>query len=313
MLKKIIPISAMALLVITGCSSDSSSSSNGSGEKIGCSVKQTSENSMVMTFFVSNAFTANITTTLNGDKANIEYVTEYSSWVPMEEIANICNENQQEANEKPGESTVICSGRNITIKAVEDAGRNSLEDLILDAKGECESFYKEYSEASTPEDDEEDGDKNEDKNESGSSEQNSSGNSSTNPADNDKGPLFPSSQNNKPSCNVASMADSSFGIDIYGPMGFSSQHMEFAGDTAIITILINYDYSVSQEHIGTTCTELSADPNAIEYESNCDGNLIVAQGSYPRNEFSSREELIAEMREICNEIDRTETVPEYFF
>lgn len=166
MIKRFFPLTAAALMALSACSDDSSSSpSSPSQSNIpsgpsesdvpSCSAKKKSSNSVEMIYSIPEISTSTITTTLMGEKVQMDIFTKYSSSAPLDSIRAECEENKLEALEDPENSSVTCTDRTITIKSTKDSDGISFEKLYEKAVGECQVFEKMFQNGNDNNDDEE--------------------------------------------------------------------------------------------------------------------------------------------------------------
>lgn len=185
MIKKLLPISAVAALALTACFSDESSpvaptspnsvtsqgfssssavissssadvtlssSDNGSLHSFTqneCSVKKLSDNVVVMDYTVANSERTTMKMTLVGADVEMDLTTTYDISVPDAEIAQMCEESK--VGSKTMNASVVCEGRSISVKYKDSANGHTVEDVIESANELCMLMdkYKTPSSSST--------------------------------------------------------------------------------------------------------------------------------------------------------------------
>ena len=185
MIKKLLPISAVAALALTACFSDESSpvaptnpnsvtsqefssssavvssssanivlssSDNGSLHSFTqneCTVKKQSDNVVVMDFTVANSEKTTMKMTLVGADVEMDLTTTYDISVPDAEIAQMCEESK--VGSETMNASVVCEGRSISVKYKDSANGHTVEDVIESANELCMLMdkYKTPSSSST--------------------------------------------------------------------------------------------------------------------------------------------------------------------
>lgn len=171
MIKKLLPISAVAALALTACFSDESSpvaptspnsvtsqgfssssavissssadvalssSDKGSLQSFTqneCSVKKLSDNVVVMDFTVANSEKTTMKMTLVGDDVEMDLLTTFDISVPKAEVAQLCAESKEGAMTL--NASVVCDGRSISVKYKDSANGQTVEDVIESANKLC--------------------------------------------------------------------------------------------------------------------------------------------------------------------------------
>ena len=170
MLKKIFLTATVAAFALTACDTDSSTSAkndeppvetstkpsdttsvnnnsegvvydtirtpaydNENASGLGCSIRETSANSFVMTI-VEDSVTSTITTILMGKEVDLTYVSVYDEAVSEERIQDFCEEN----NQLPAwsRSIIECDGHTMTIRE-NDETEMTFEQILASAKSTC--------------------------------------------------------------------------------------------------------------------------------------------------------------------------------
>lgn len=305
MIKKILPLTAAALMALTACSDDSSSSPSGPSESDtpSCSAKKKSSNSVEMIYSIPGISTSTITTTLMGEKVQMDIFTKYSSSVPLDSIRAECEENKLEAQEDPENSSVTCTDRTITIKSTRESGGVSIEKLYEKAQGECMVFEKMFQ----------------------------SGNDNyyddvhenngpiftdpSTPSDNDTplvgGDDFGNRQG-KATCKISKNSDTEFEMTVSdadtATMSISATYIDGILEESNIII---FNENLPQSFIDQECAEAKEDAleDADGSVVTCEGNVIsqILEMESPFNPIPLMSGL---MVEYCNEIQETGIIPD---
>lgn len=305
MIKKILPLTAAALMALTACSDDSSSSPSGPSESDvpSCSAKKKSSNSVEMIYSIPGISTSTITTTLMGEKVQMDIFTKYSSIAPLDSIRAECEENKLEALEDPENSSVTCTDRTITIKSTRESDGVSIEKLYEKAVGECMVFEKMFQ----------------------------SGNDNiyddvhenngpiftdpSTPSDNDS-PLVGGddlgNRQGKATCKISKNSDSEFEMTVSdadtATMSISATYIDGILEESNIII---FNENLPQSFVDNECAEAKED--ALEDANGsvvtCEGNVIsqILEMESPFNPIPLMSGL---MVEYCNEIQETGIIPD---
>ncbi len=308
MIKKILPLTAAALMALTACSDDSSSSGPGvpsEGSAPTCSAKKVADNAVEMVIGMPGISTTTMKTTLNGDKATMEIFTTYSSKIPAEAIREECEDNQREAEEDHDNATVTCTDRTIKIVSEEEAGEVTVEKLYEKAVGECQVFEKAYGEAFDDDDDDDD------------DIFNNSGSSNEEPTTPDIGTPLPGdtglgNRPGKATCKISKNSDSEFEMTITD------------ADTATLYMSIKYD-GTNLKELGTTTFNENLPQSFIDQEcaeakedalEDADGSVVTCEGNVisqileTESPFNPIPFMSGLMVEYCNEIQETGIIPD---
>ena len=313
MLKKLFLSAAIVALVFTACDSDSSTSPkndeqpkdnvseqsgsiNGDGAdntvvqtnpvsantstEVPCSVEKLSANSFLMTMKEDGAV-SRITTTIVGDQAEIDYVTEYGESVPTATIQALCESNKQEALTK--NATVTCDGRTMTIHEV-DGAEIGFDGALESAKQVCKSMNAYLSE------------------------------NSSDPEEPNQTPVSNPGASGKATCQVVENTDTFFKMVAIQPDSVTmSISMEYKDGLVVTTGEIVFEDTFAQTDVDKYCAEAKAEIAAAEEEVEldvvCDGRKIVESYSeeYPMNILPYA---VPEMKASCDEIQRTGIIPD---
>lgn len=316
MIKKILPLTAAALMALTACSDDSSSSPSGPSESDtpSCTAKKKSSNSVEMIYSIPGISTSTITTTLMGEKVQMDIFTKYSSIAPLDSIRAECEENKLEALEDPENSSVTCTDRTITIKSTRESDGVSIEKLYEKAVGECMVFEKMFQSGNDNYYDEEDDD--DDGNDSPIHENNGPiFTDPSTPSDNDS-PLVGGddlgNRQGKATCKISKNSDSEFEMTIsdadtatlYMSIKYDGTNLKELGTTT-------FNENISQSFIDQECAEAKEDAleDADGSVVTCEGNVIsqILEMESPFNPIPLMSGL---MVEYCNEIQETGIIPD---
>lgn len=306
MIKKILPLTAAALMALTACSDDSSSSGPSvpsADSTPTCSAKKKSDNTVEMIIGMPGVSTTTITTILNGDKVTMEMSSTYSSKIPAEAIREECEENQREAEEDHDNATVTCSGRTIKIVSEEDADGASIEKIYEKAVGECQVFEKAYGE-----DDDDDDDVDDDDNSPIFTDPST-------PGDNDS-PLVGGddlgNRQGKATCKINKNSSTEFEMVVSdadtATMSISVKYIDGILEEGTTTV---FNENLPQSFIDQECAEAKEDALNDEVGSivTCEGNTV--SGSFkmesPINPISF---MVSEFVAMCNEIQETGIIPD---
>lgn len=314
MLKKLFLSAAIVALVFTACDSDSSTSPkndeqpkdnvseqsgsiNGDGAdntvvqtnpvsantstEVPCSVEKLSANSFLMTMKEDGAV-SRITTTIVGDQAEIDYVTEYGESVPTATIQALCESNKQEALTK--NATVTCDGRTMTIHEV-DGAEIGFDGALESAKQVCKSMNAYLSE------------------------------NSSDPEEPNQTPVSNPGASGKATCQVVENTDTFFKMVAIQPDSVTmSISMEYKDGLVVTTGEIVFEDTFAQTDVDKYCAEAKAEIAAaaeeeVELDVVCDGRKIVESYSeeYPMNILPYA---VPEMKASCDEIQRTGVIPD---
>lgn len=312
MIKKILPLTAAALMALTACSDDSSSSGPSvpsADSAPTCSAKKKSDNTVEMIIGVPGVSTTTITTILNGDKVTMEMSSTYSSKIPAEAIREECEENQREAEEDHDNATVTCSGRTIKIVSEEDADGASIEKIYEKAVGECQVFEKAYGE-DDDDDDDDDGD------DFPAHENNNPGfTDPSTPSDNDAPlPGDNSSDNSKgkATCKINKNSSTEFEMVISdadtATMSISVKYIDGILEEGTTTV---FNENLPQSFIDQECAE--AKEEALEDD---DGTVVTCEGNTVSQSFKMESPInpisftVSEFVAACNEIQETGIIPD---
>lgn len=305
MIKKILPLTAAALMALTACSDDSSSSPSGPSESDtpSCSAKKKSSNSVEMIYSIPGISTSTITTTLMGEKVQMDIFTKYSSSAPLDSIRAECEENKLEALEDPENSSVTCTDRTITIKSTRESGGVSIEKLYEKAQGECMVFEKMFQSGND--------------NIYDDVHENNSPifTDPSTPSDNDTPLLGDGSSDNRPgkaTCKISKNSDSEFEMTITD------------ADTATLYMSIKYD-GTNLKELGTTTFNENIPQSFIDQEcaeakedalEDADGSVVTCEGNVisqileTQSPFNPIPLMSGLMVEYCNEIQETGIIPD---
>ncbi|SHL19094.1 hypothetical protein SAMN05720487_10935 [Fibrobacter sp. UWT2] len=315
MLKKLFLSAAVVALVFTACDSDSSTSpknddqpkgnsteqsgveqsgptnnstaeiketvATDAGAEVPCSVEKLSANSFLMTMKEDGAV-SRITTTIVGDQAEIDYVTEYGESVPTATIQALCESNKQEALTK--NATVTCDGRTMTIHEV-DGAEIGFDGALESAKQVCKSMNAYLSE------------------------------NSSDPEEPDQTPVSNPGASGKATCQVVENTDTFFKMVAIQPDSVTmSISMEYKDGLVVTTGEIVFEDTFAQTDVDKYCAEAKAEIAAaaeeeVELDVVCDGRKIVESYSeeYPMNILPYA---VPEMKASCDEIQRTGVIPD---
>lgn len=336
MIQKIHPLSATALLILSACTSDSSSSGPtipSADSDATCSVKKISDNTVEMVYGVPGISSTTITTTIKDGKAESTIYTKYSSSTPAEFIRRECDENKQEAAEDYGDNaSVTCTDGSVTIKSIDNAEGISVEKLYEKAVGECEVFREMYD------------DNDEGKGEYGDDEYNKEG---SDPIESDP-PMSNPDDDNIP---VADDVSNQGGVTEENPVIVDTPTVPDAGngnsngmstcvvdqntetvfemtavnpDTGTVKILVAYENGIFEETTSITfnenipesfiqqeCEESKSDALEERYDSavTCEGNVIKAVVSM-ESPINPLKIFVGEYVEMCNDIQETGVFPD---
>ena len=313
MIKKILPLTAAALMALTACSDDSSSSPSGPSESDtpSCSAKKKSSNSVEMIYSIPGISTSTITTTLMGEKVQMDIFTKYSSSAPLDYIRAECEENKLEAQEDPENSSVTCTDRTITIKSTRESGGVSIEKLYEKAQGECMVFEKMFQSGNDNIYDEEDNDDGEDIHENNGP----IFTDPSTPSDNDTPLIGGDDFGNRPgkaTCKISKNSDSEFEMTISD------------ADTATLYMSIKYD-GTNLKELGTTTFNENIPQSFIDQEcaeakedalEDADGSVVTCEGNVisqileTESPFNPIPLMSGLMVEYCNEIQETGIIPD---
>ncbi|MCQ2106851.1 MAG: hypothetical protein MJZ26_13795 [Fibrobacter sp.] len=309
MIKKILPLTAAALMALTACSDDSSSSGPSvpsADSAPTCSAKKKSDNTVEMIIGMPGVSTTTITTILNGDKVTMEMSSTYSSKIPAEAIREECEENQREAEEDHDNATVTCSDRTIKIVSEEDADGASIEKIYEKAVGECQVFEKMYDEDFYEDDDDDDDDI-----------FNNSGSSNEEPTTPDIGTPLPGdtglgNRQGKATCKISKNSDTEFEMTVSD------------ADTATVSISVKYIDGILEEGSTTVFNE-NLPQSFIDQEcaeakedalNDVDGSIVTCEGNTISESFKMESPfnpisfMASEFVAMCNEIQETGIIPD---
>lgn len=316
MIKKILPLTAAALMALTACSDDSSSSPSGPSESDvpSCSAKKKSSNSVEMIYSIPGISTSTITTTLMGEKVQMDIFTKYSSSAPLDSIRAECEENKLEAQEDPENSSVTCTDRTITIKSTRESGGVSIEKLYEKAVGECMVFEKMFQSGNDNYYDEEDDD--DDGNDSPIHENNGPiFTDPSTPSDNDTPLLGDESSDNRPgkaTCRISQNTDTNFEMIVSdADTATMFVYMKYVDGNVEENSITIFNENIPQSFIDQECAEAKEDAleDADGSVVTCEGNVIsqILEMESPFNPIPLMSGL---MVEYCNEIQETGIIPD---
>lgn len=320
MLKKLFLSAAVVALVFTACDSDSSTSpknddqpkGNGTeqsgptnnstveiketvatdaGAEVPCSVEKLSANSFLMTMKEDGAV-SRITTTIVGDQAEIDYVTEYGESVPTATIQALCESNKQEALTK--NATVTCDGRTMTIHEV-DGAEIGFNGALESAKEVCKTMnahLSENSDVNLPE-------------EPGPNET---------PVIDDPNPnAF--STSGKATCKITEQTTTTLKMVMTQPdSGSITTLYEYKTDSLVTLVQFDFLPAMPQDSINAFCAEEKIGAREVEEEGavvnvTCGDNTITERIAAPSS-FNPLSFIAPEMTEYCEEIQRTGIIPD---
>ncbi|WP_405338925.1 hypothetical protein [Fibrobacter sp.] len=325
MLKKLFLPAAVMAMVFTACDSDSSTSPKtddqpqGTGtEQSGaingdannntvvktdpasanassgapCTVEKLSANSFIMTMKQDGAVTK-VTTTIIGDRAEIDYVSVYDESVPLATVQSLCESNKQEALAEEN-ATVTCEGRTMTAHEVGDA-EIGFGGALQSAENACKEMNAYFS------------DNNPDQTDPGQNTDPVIDNPNQTPGL-DQGSGRATCQITENSTNMLKM------VAVQPDSGSIYTSYEYKNETLVTEIRFEFLPTVSLSEINEFCAETKADVVDMFEEGavadvDCDDHSMTTVITEPSS-INVLPYLAKEMVEYCNEIQRTGVIPE---